>query len=62
MRLAPKLLAGEHSHQGSASGMKRVENLNLKSQTPGIMTLVRRTCGIRRNADTDSSARRTAFR
>src|SRR5262249_20958600 len=36
-----KLLAGEYSDQRSTSGMERVDDLDLKSQTPGILTLVR---------------------
>jgi hypothetical protein len=39
--LTPELLAGEHSHKRSAAGMKRIEDLDFKPQTPGIMTLVR---------------------
>ena len=41
MLLTRELLAGEHSDQCSTTGMERVEDLDLKSQTPGIMTLVR---------------------
>lgn len=45
MRLTPKLLAGEDNHQGPVPGMERVKDLDLKSQTPGIMTLVRPVLG-----------------
>ena len=41
MLLATVLLAAENAHRVSASGMERVEDLHLKSQTPGIVTLAR---------------------
>jgi hypothetical protein len=38
-------LAAENAHRVTASRMKRVEDLHLKSQTPGIMPLARREWG-----------------
>lgn len=57
MRLTPKPLAGDNDDQRSASRMKRVEDLNLRSQTPGIMTLIRRA-SIRRTCQSRSGERR----
>ena len=37
--------AAENAHRVPASRMKRVEDLHLKTQMPGIMTLVRRVRG-----------------
>jgi hypothetical protein len=41
MLLAAMQLAAENAHRVTASRMKRVEDLHLKSQTPGIMALAR---------------------
>lgn len=41
MLLATVLLPAENAHYVSASGMERVDDLHLKSQTPGIVTLAR---------------------
>jgi hypothetical protein len=45
MLLAAMQLAAENAHRVTASRMKRVEDLHLKSQTPGIMPLARREWG-----------------
>jgi|GEM_PF-2873107 len=42
MLFATMLLAAENTHSVTVSRMKRVEDLHLKTQTPGIMTLARR--------------------
>ena len=42
MLFATVLLAAENTHSVTVSRMKRVEDLHLKTQTPGIMTLARR--------------------
>jgi len=39
MLFAAVQLAVENNHRVTASRMKRVEDLHLKTQTPGIMTL-----------------------
>jgi hypothetical protein len=41
MLFAPVLLAAENTHTLTAPRMKRVEDLHLKTQTPGSMTLAR---------------------
>ena len=41
MLLTAMQLAAENTHRVTASRMKRVEDLHLKAQTPGIMTLAR---------------------
>jgi hypothetical protein len=41
MLFATVLLAAENTHSVTVSRMKRVEDLHLKTQTPGIMTLAR---------------------
>jgi hypothetical protein len=41
MLLAAMQLAAENAHRVTASRVKRVEDLHLKSQTPGIMALAR---------------------
>jgi hypothetical protein len=41
MLLAAMQLSAENAHRVTASRMKRVEDLHLKSQTPGIMALAR---------------------
>ena len=41
MLFAAVQLAAENNHRVTASRMKRVEDLHLKTQTPGIMTLAR---------------------
>ena len=41
MQLAAVFLAAENAHRVTASWMKWVEDLHLKTRTPGIMTLVR---------------------
>ena len=41
MLLTAMQLAAENAHRVLASRMKRVEDLHLKTQMPGIMTLAR---------------------
>ena len=41
MFFATVLLAAENAHSVTVSRMKRVEDLHLKTQTPGSMTLAR---------------------